>query len=195
MIANINIKRADTPIPAIFLDRDGTINIEKNYLYRAEDWQWIEGAQEAIKQLKNAGYMIVVISNQAGIARKMYNESDVTKLHDFVNAELAKTDTAIDAFYFCPHHPDFSKVGTCQCRKPAPNMILQAAQDLNIDLEKSWMIGDKLIDIQAGTAAGVKAILVRTGYGKEEENLLPHYAKISDNLSKAAQFILDSRNS
>ncbi len=193
MITNINIKRADSPIPAIFLDRDGTINIEKNYLYRAEDWQWIEGAQQAIKQLKNAGYIIVVISNQAGIARKMYNESDVTKLHGFANSELAKIGTAIDAFYFCPHHPDFSEAGVCQCRKPAPNMLLQAAQDLNIDLEKSWMIGDKLIDIQAGTAAGVKAILVRTGYGKEEENLLPHSTKISDNLSKAAKFILDSR--
>ncbi len=195
MISNINIKRADKPIPAIFLDRDGTINIEKNYLYRIEDWQWTQGAQEAIKQLKDAGYIIVVVSNQAGIARGIYNQDDVNKLHDFANTELAKIGTVIDAFYFCPHHPDFSEDGVCQCRKPAPYMILQAAQDLNINLEKSWMIGDKLIDIQAGTAAGVTTILVRTGYGKEEEKLLPHSTKISDNLGIAAQFILDSLKS
>lgn len=190
MIFSLYTAYTPQPKPAIFLDRDGTINIEKNYLHRIEDWQWISGAKEVIKQLKNSGYLIVVISNQAGIARNMYNIDDVNKLHDFANSELKKIGTGIDAFYFCPHHPDFT--GLCECRKPSPQMILRAAKDLNIDLEKSWMIGDKKIDIDAGKAAGAKTILVRTGYGRQEEESLPKEQTVADNIASAAKLISDS---
>jgi D-glycero-D-manno-heptose 1,7-bisphosphate phosphatase len=181
-------------LPAVFLDRDGTINVEKKYLYKRSDWQWIEGVPNAIKQLKDAGYRVVVVSNQAGIARGMYRAEDVKILHEFVNAELQKIGTKIDAFYFCSHHPDFADKQPCECRKPSPNMILQAAKSLHIDLEKSWMIGDKIIDIQAGKAAKVKTILVRTGYGDQEKKLLEKRALICDDLPAAVQLILQVRD-
>lgn len=190
MIFTHHSQRSKKPIPAVFLDRDGTVNVEKNYLHKSSDWQWIEGSPNAIKQLKDAGYTVVVISNQAGIARGMYSAEDVKILHEFVNSDLQNIGTKIDAFYFCPHHPDFDNKQACECRKPSPKMILHAAKYLNIDLEKSWMIGDKLIDIQAGKAASVVTILVRTGYGDQEEKLLDKGAFASDDLPSAIQIIL-----
>lgn len=192
MIFTQHSPRLQTPIPAVFLDRDGTINVEKNYLYKIADWQWETKAKEAIKSLNEAGYLVIVISNQAGIARGMYSADDVNKLHDFANAELAKTGAKIDAFYFCPHHPEIT--GDCECRKPSPNMILQAAQDFNIDLTKSWMVGDKIIDAQAAIGAGLRPVLVRTGHGQKEAekipaDLLPNLT-ISDNLWLASLLIL-----
>ncbi len=188
MISTKHSPRAKNPTPAVFLDRDGTVNVEKNYLHKIADWQWVYGAENAIKKLKDAGYLVVVVSNQAGIARVMYGADDVNLLHEFVNSELAKIDAKIDAFYFCQHHPEITVA--CDCRKPSPNMILQAAEDLNIALNESWMIGDKQIDIDAGIAAGVLPILVRTGYGKEEEKILSPSIIVVDNLPAAAQFIL-----
>jgi len=189
MIFTHHSQRSKVPVPAVFLDRDGTVNVEKNYLHKSSDWQWIEGVPNAIKQLKDAGYMVVVISNQAGIARGMYTADDVKILHKFVNSDLQKIDTKIDGFYFCSHHPDFDDKQPCECRKPSPKMIFHAAESLNIDLEKSWMIGDKIIDIQAGTAAKVATILVRTGYGDQEEKLLDKGALMSDDLPAAIQII------
>ena len=134
---------------AIFLDRDGTINVEKNYLHLAKDWDWIPGAIDALSRFKLAGYLIVVISNQAGLARGYYRESDILDLHTWVNRQLSSSHAKIDAFYFCPHHPDYS-TGGCDCRKPLPGLILRAAEKWNIDIPGSWMIGDKLSDVQAG---------------------------------------------
>lgn len=188
MISTQYSPRSEKLVPAVFLDRDGTINVEKNYLYKIADWEWVRGAEDAIKQLKNAGYLVVVVSNQAGIARGMYSPEDVNLLHEFVNSELAKIGTKIDAFYFCPHHPEIT--GVCDCRKPSPNMILQAAEDLGIDLTKSWMVGDKKIDIEAGIAAGVSPVMVRTGYGSKEGNLIPPNVMIAYDIAAAAQFIL-----
>jgi len=157
------------PKPAIFLDRDGTVNIEKNYLHRIADWEWVAGAPQAIKRLRDAGYRIIIITNQAGIARGMYSAADVETLHAHVNAELATIGTAIDGFYFCPHHPDFGQPRDCDCRKPKPGMLRAAAARHTIDLSRSWMIGDKDIDIEAGRAAGTQTLLVRTGYGRQHE--------------------------
>lgn len=173
--------------PAIFLDRDGTINVEKNYLHRFEDWEWIPGAQAAIKMFKKSGYRVVVVSNQAGIARGMFEASDVDRLHSFVQQELACLGTTIDAFYYCPHHPDIN--GNCSCRKPAPGMLVQASLDLNLDLTRSWMIGDKLIDVQAGQAAGVKSMMVRTGYGVGEQKNIDRAIRVFDSVFHAAEFI------
>jgi len=158
--------RAEHPTPAVFLDRDGTVNVEKNHLYLIEDWQWIPGAQDAIKLLRDSGYLVVIVSNQAGIARGYYASEDVSALHLHVQQELQQLGAGVDAYYWCPHHPDFGS--GCSCRKPAPGMLLQAAQDLNIDLAASWMVGDKAIDVQAGLAAGVSSLLVQTGYGGKD---------------------------
>lgn len=176
--------------PAIFLDRDGTVNVEKHYLHLPQDWEWIPGAVEALIQLKSAGYLLIVISNQAGIARGYYRESDLLELHAWVNHQLSPVHAAIDAFYFCPHHPDFSK-GACDCRKPLPGLIHRAVQEWNVDITRSWMIGDKLSDVQAGFAAGCRSILVQTGYGAEiSQGRLPEDVFITRDLASAAQVVL-----
>ncbi|MHB8550245.1 MAG: D-glycero-beta-D-manno-heptose 1,7-bisphosphate 7-phosphatase [Acidiferrobacterales bacterium] len=155
------------PRSAVFLDRDGTINVERNYLHRLDDWEWIPGAVDAIRQLNHAGYLVVVVTNQAGIARGMYGEEEVRTLHRQIDAVLAPLGARIDAYYYCPHHPDFGERIACNCRKPAPGMMLQASRDWDIDLARSYIIGDKLADVEAGLAAGVTPILVTTGYGAE----------------------------
>lgn len=166
MHSTLHTPRAGQPTPAVFLDRDGTINIEKNYLHSVQDWEWVPGAQAAIKLLRDSGYLIVVVSNQAGIARGYYTSADVITLHLHVREELLEAGAGVDAYYWCPHHPDFGS--GCNCRKPAPGMLLQAVKDLNIDLAASWMVGDKAIDVQAGLAAGVNSLLVQTGYGEKD---------------------------
>jgi D-glycero-D-manno-heptose 1,7-bisphosphate phosphatase len=157
---------------AVFLDRDGTLNVDKGYVHRIEDWEWIPGAIDAIAVLKKAGFLVIVITNQAGIARGYYDEADMTNLHTRINEELQTHGATIDGFYHCPHHPEFSAVRECECRKPMPGLIYKARQDFDIDLGRSWLVGDKASDIQAGLAAGIKSILVLTGYGNNDRNLL-----------------------
>lgn len=181
--------------PAVFLDRDGTINVEKDYLYQIEDFEFIAGAPSAIKKLKDAGFLVIVVSNQSGIGRGYFDEQAVETLHCYVQSELARYDTSIDAFYYCPHHPDKGqgeyKVN-CNCRKGEPGMLLQAAAEHNIDLQKSFMVGDKLADIEAGQKAGCRPLLVMTGYGQltaSEENLPP--VEQCPDLDSAANLILN----
>ncbi len=172
---------------AVFLDRDGTINVEKNYLHKIEDFEFILGAPEAIKQFKDAGFLVIVVSNQAGIARGYFDEDDVEKLHDYIQRRLIDYDTSIDAFYFCPHHP-VEGLGAykvdCDCRKGNPGMLLQASKEHNVDLKRSFMVGDKLADIEAGERAGCQPILVMTGYGeataiKSKSSSTPHCKSIA----------------
>lgn len=144
---------------AVFLDRDGTINEDIAYLYKPEDFKWIKGAKEAIKYAREKGYLVIVATNQSGVARGYFTENDVKALHNFINDELQKINTKIDAFYYCPHHIEGSiaKYKTeCNCRKPKSGMILQAANDYGIDLSASFIFGDKERDILAGIGAGVK---------------------------------------
>jgi D-glycero-D-manno-heptose 1,7-bisphosphate phosphatase len=181
------------PRPAVFLDRDGTINVEKEYLHRVEDFDFIPGAPEAIRRLKEAGFLIIVVTNQSGVARGYYPVSAVETLHRHMQEELGKYGTAVDAFYLCPHHPR-DGVGEyridCACRKGHPGMLLQAAADLAIDLKNSWMVGDKAVDIEAGERAGCTPVLVLTGYGgKENDKVDPHVHRFAD-LQAAAEFIL-----
>lgn len=157
---------------AVFLDRDGTLNVDKGYVHRVAEWEWIPGAIDALAALKQAGFLLIVVTNQAGIARGYYDKHDMAALHAAINAELQQHGATIDGFYHCPHHPEFGAVLECECRKPMPGMILQAQQDFDIDLAHSWLVGDKVSDIQAGLAAGVSSILVRTGYGSAERDLL-----------------------
>lgn len=168
--------------PAVFLDRDGTINVEKNYLFRKEDWEWIPGSKEAIRSFNKAGYLVVVISNQAGVARGEYTEKDIHRLHAFVDQALARIGAWIDAYYYCPHHPEYGDNRNCRCRKPQPGMLFRARDELGIDLPASYFVGDKLIDVETALAAGVTPIMVRTGYGVWEAHHAPENVSVVANL-------------
>lgn len=154
-----------TKRPAIFLDRDGTLIEEVNYLSRVEDLRVFPFTAEAIARLKDAGFLIIVVTNQSGIGRGIYTEADMHAIHEAIQEQL---DGAIDAFYFCPHLP----CDGCECRKPGLGMINAAMRDLNIDLENSWMVGDKKIDVETGQSAQMQTALVLTGYGMQHQELL-----------------------
>ncbi|MCT7606963.1 D-glycero-beta-D-manno-heptose 1,7-bisphosphate 7-phosphatase [Aliarcobacter butzleri] len=152
---------------ALFLDRDGVINKEKNYLYKIEDFEFIDGVFETCKYFQDNGYLIIIITNQAGIARGKYTEDDYQLLTKWMIKEFEKNNIKISKVYHCPHHPDFS--GECECRKPNPGMLLQAKKDFDIDLSQSILVGDKNSDIEAGINAGIKMnYLVETGHEIEE---------------------------
>jgi D-glycero-D-manno-heptose 1,7-bisphosphate phosphatase len=143
---------------AAFLDRDGVINVDHGFLYKSQDFDWIAGAREAIRHLNDAGYLTVVVTNQSGIARGYYTESDFRVLHRWIDERLHDFGAHIDAVYFCPHLPDapLEMYRTdCECRKPQPGMLFQAIHDLNIDPASSFLIGDKARDCTAATGAGV----------------------------------------
>jgi D-glycero-D-manno-heptose 1,7-bisphosphate phosphatase len=185
---------------AVFLDRDGVINVEKEYLHRIEEFELIPGAPEAVRLLKEAGYRVVVVTNQSGVARGYYPLEAVHLLHRHLDRELALRGTSVDAYYICPHHPvhGLGEYGTeCGCRKPLPGMLLKAAEDLSLDLNRSYLIGDKLSDIEAGRAAGCRSILVRTGYGRRECLRAPREIDVFDDLLEAARAIVEDtrRNS
>ena len=147
----------------LFLDRDGVINKEKNYLYKIEDFEFINGVFETCKYFQNIGFSIIIITNQAGIARDKYNEDDFEKLTTWMLNEFKKQDIDILKVYHCPHHPDFT--GECSCRKPNPGMILTAQKEFQIDLKNSILVGDKNTDIKAGLNAGVSNnFLISTGH-------------------------------
>lgn len=153
--------------PAIFLDRDGTINLDRGYVHTIDDFQFIDGTIEAMIILKKMGYLLVVVTNQSGIARGMYSEEQFMQLTEWMDWSLADRGVELDGIYFCPHHPD-AKISEyqqqCACRKPQPGMLLEAQAQLTIDMAASYMVGDKLEDMQAAAAAGVAhKILVRTG--------------------------------
>lgn len=149
---------------AVFLDRDGVLIEDTGYPHKKEDIRILEKVKDVLKQLKDKGFLLIVISNQSSIARGFINEAGIIQIHDYINKQL---DNSVDKFYFCPHHPDadleaYRKI--CECRKPKPGMILQAAKDWDIDLEQSWMIGDKTSDIVAGNSAGCRTILIENEY-------------------------------
>lgn len=139
---------------ALFLDRDGVINVEKDYLYKIEDFEFIDGIFDLCRHFQALGYLIIVVTNQSGITRKYYTESDFDTLTEWMVEEFRKKKITISNVYHCPHHPDID--GVCSCRKPEPGMLLQAQKDFDIDLENSVLVGDKERDIEAALNAGVK---------------------------------------
>jgi len=176
---------------AVFLDRDGTINEESEYLYKVEECRFLPGVKDAVKLLNAAGYLVVVVTNQSGVARGYYSETDLEKLHQFMAKEFADSGARIDGWYYCPHHPGFpAESAPCDCRKPLPGMLLAAADELGIELSSSWMVGDKNADMEAGLAAGCRSILVRTGYGAVEAAVAPAGAIIADDLLAAVDLVL-----
>ena len=177
---------------AIFLDRDGTINVEKDYIYKSEDLIFEEGTIEALKTFKNLGYILIVVSNQSGIARGYFTEEDLNIFNNNMNEILKKNGVEITEFYCCPHHPDgigeYKKV--CECRKPNNKMIEDAIKKYNIDREKSYMIGDKTSDIGAGLKSNLKTVLVKTGYGlKDMEKVDKNETLICENLKDFSEIL------
>jgi D-glycero-D-manno-heptose 1,7-bisphosphate phosphatase len=176
---------------AVFLDRDGTINIEKNYLYKIKDFEFIPGSIEAIRILKNKGYKVIIVTNQAGVARGYFNEDDVHRLHEWMIGEMGKCGANIDDVYYCPHHNTY---GTgrykteCECRKPNPGMLLKAMEKHSIDPCLSYTIGDKESDLIAGKIAGTQTVLVKTGYGYITNSNLADF--VSHNLFEAAERVV-----
>lgn len=168
--------------PAVFLDRDGTLMEEANYCSRPEQVRVIPGVPEALLALKAAGYRLVIITNQSGIGRGYYTLAD----YEAVHARLLELigDDLIDATYFCPEPPEAASPR----RKPAPGMVLEAQRDLGIDLARSWLVGDKTVDVQCARAAGVRSILVQTGYGAESDATGAEF--VAKDFASAAAYIL-----
>ena len=162
------ISAAVTRRPAIFLDRDGTIIELRDYLRSLDEIVLLPRAAEGLKLLADAGYLLIIITNQSGVARGYFDEEFVRAANDKLNEMLERRGVAIDAVYYCPHHPMYGSEGykvDCDCRKPKPGMIDRAAADFDIDLRRSWVIGDNEPDIKLAANAGLRSVLVRTGYG------------------------------
>lgn len=175
------------PKKVIFLDRDGTINVDHGYVHHEEQWEWIPGTYEALQRFRDAGYALAVITNQSGIAHGLYEERDMHALHDFMNAELKENGIVLDAVAFCPHGRDDNN---CDCRKPGIGMARQIEEKLGeIDYKHSWTIGDKEADVGFGKKAGTKTALIRSQYWKEGE-LAEQPDVIVDSLKEAADAIL-----
>ncbi|MCM0609036.1 MAG: HAD family hydrolase [Ideonella sp. WA131b] len=146
------------PRRAAFLDRDGVLNADHGYVVRIEDFEWLPGAVQALQQLQAAGYSLVVVTNQSGIARGLYSEADLGRLNHFIETELQRQGVLLTGIYACPHHPQGTVAAyrrDCDCRKPQPGLILRAAAVHGLDLGSSCLFGDKASDIEAGRAAGL----------------------------------------
>jgi len=138
---------------ALFIDRDGVINVDKGHVYRSEDFEFNAGIFGLCRQYLAEDFIIVVITNQAGIAKGIYTEADYLRLTDWMIGQFENNGVTISKVYHCPHHPDIS--GPCQCRKPNPGMILQAIEEFNLDISECVLIGDKDTDLEAGRRAGI----------------------------------------
>lgn len=161
---------------AVFLDRDGTLIEEAGYLDRLQRLQLFPWSVDAVRLLNRAGFLVVVVTNQAGVARGIIRPAFIGELHEELSRRFAAGGARIDAFYYCPHHPEATVEQfrlRCDCRKPQPGMLRQAAGELNIDLTRSFVIGDRWIDMQMAQAVGATGIMVRTGYGASEEHCPP----------------------
>ncbi len=143
----------------VFLDRDGTINVDHGFVHHVSDFQFIDGAVAAIKALREAGFLVAVVTNQSGVGRGLYSLADIHAVHDHLRAELTKFETRVDAIAYCPHSPD----DQCDCRKPRTGMFDQVARELaiEIDRQESWMVGDRSTDIEFGHALGLRTALIR----------------------------------
>jgi len=183
---------------AVFLDRDGTINREVGYLDQPSKVELLPRSAKAIGSLNRAGFQVVVVTNQSGVARGYFTEEMLTKVHQRLIKLLQEEGAHLNGIYYCPHHPEEGKPPyrkDCNCRKPKPGMLLEASRDLNLDLSRSFMVSDKYSDLQMIHQLGVKGILVLTGFGEKElaqvvqqGNPSPDY--VAEDLEDAAQWII-----
>ena len=169
---------------AVFIDRDGTIAKDVSYCSAPEDFELLSGAARGIKLLNENGFKVIIVTNQSGVARGYFTEETLAKIHEKMKRELAKEGARVDAIYYCPHHPDDG----CDCRKPKPKMVLQAASDLNIDLSQSYAVGDLDMDIEMGRAAGCKTILIGNPVVAKNKKARPDIT--ASNILEAVQAIL-----
>jgi D-glycero-D-manno-heptose 1,7-bisphosphate phosphatase len=183
--------------PAVFLDRDGTLNEDVGYLSRVEDLRWFPWAIEAIRLLNRAGFLVCVTTNQGGIGLGFYGPDLVERVHAEMASAVEAAGARIDAFYFCPHHPLAAVAewrGDCDCRKPRPGMIRQAQARFDIDLTRSFVVGDKSADVGLATNVGARGVLVKTGYGQAElqrhQGTVPGAAFVAETVLEAADWIL-----
>ena len=170
---------------AVFVDRDGTMAKDVSYCSRPEDFKLFSTTPQAIRLLNEHGFRVIVITNQSGIARGYFTEETLAKIHEKMKRDLAQQGAWVDAIYYCPHHPD----DNCECRKPKPKLVLQATDDFDIDLERSFVVGDLPMDIELGRLAGCRTILINESPSKEGDETRNPDAIASD-LSGAAQKIL-----
>lgn len=184
---------------AVFLDRDGTLNEDPGYLGDPSKVKLYEDVGKALAILKNDyHFKLIVVSNQSGVARGLITEADLTSVNNKINELLLPYNVQIDKFFYCPSHPEYSSLEECKCRKPSPQMLFDAAEEFSIDLSKSYLIGDSKSDIECAFNAGVKPILVKTGYGKEHLSLLFQEKKIpnfaAENFREAVDFLIHDFN-
>jgi len=183
-------------LPCVFFDRDGTLNEDVGYLDRLERLVLYPDGIDAVRLLKRAGYLVAVVTNQAGVAHGLYGEETVRAIHRHIAARFEAGGAAIDGFYYCPHLVDAPVAAyrvACDCRKPLPGLIRQAERDLDVDVARSFVVGDRWRDIEMGRAVGARAVLVRTGYGRTEESRPPAGVTadaIVDNVTQATVWIL-----
>ena len=175
---------------AVFVDRDGTLIVERDYLADPTGVRLVPGAVGALASLRAAGFVLVVVTNQSGIARGLYRLEDYHAVAERLDAVLAEAGVSVDGTYFCPHHPDYT--GPCRCRKPGVGMYVKAAGDLGLDLPASWYVGDKITDVLPALGLGGRGVLVRSGYGRELEGAAPGSVAVADDLTAAAGLILAS---
>jgi D-glycero-D-manno-heptose 1,7-bisphosphate phosphatase len=183
---------------AVFLDRDGTVNEEVGYMRDLSMLTLIPGVGQAIKKLNTEGFLVVLVTNQSGVARGYFPESLVHEAHARLDALLHKDGARIDAVYYCPHHPTAGTTGhtrVCACRKPGTGLIDQAARELAIDVHRSYMVGDKWSDVELGHRAGARSILVRSGFAADDPgNARPGHVADPDytahDLTEAADWII-----
>jgi D-glycero-D-manno-heptose 1,7-bisphosphate phosphatase len=184
--------------PAVFLDRDGTLSEERGFIDRLDLVEIFPWTSDAIRLLNRAGFAGVVVTNQSAIGRGIIDLPFLQSVHDLFDRHFAKSGARVDRYYFCPHHPDAPLAEyrqACRCRKPGPGMIEQAASELGLDLSRSFMVGDRRIDVASGHAAGVRSVLVRSGhsaYGGEAPPGLAEPDAILNNLMEAVGWILRS---
>jgi D-glycero-D-manno-heptose 1,7-bisphosphate phosphatase len=172
----------------VILDRDGTINHDSDhYIKSLDEWRPIKGSLEAIARLTQAGYRIVVATNQSGISRGLFSTRTLFEIHDALQRAAAQAGGRVDAFFFCPHAAD----AACQCRKPQPGMLLEVARRFNIALKDTYMVGDALRDVQAAAAAGARPVLVLTGKGQktQAEGKLPPGTQVFQDLAAFAEYL------
>ena len=187
------------PAPAVFLDRDGTLNHEKDGLRSIDQLQLIPGVAEAVQMLNRAGLRVVLVTNQPVVAKGYVTEAQLKQIHNKLESLLGLEHAFLDRLYFCPHHPDKGFPGErselkveCDCRKPAPGMLLRAQRELNLDLKRSWMVGDTTVDMQCARNAGVRPLLVRTGHGGQDGRFQAQPEATFDTLLEAARFIVQT---
>jgi D-glycero-D-manno-heptose 1,7-bisphosphate phosphatase len=181
---------------AVFLDRDGTMIEDLGYVSRVEDVQFFPWTVDAIRALNQAGLVVVVVTNQSAIARGLLTEEGLAGIHARITQVLEEGRARVAAYYYCPHHPDgpvAAYATTCDCRKPGPGLVDRAVRDLGLDPRRSFVVGDKWVDVGLARAVGARAVMVRTGYGAAEEAAQPSNLSadvIVDNLAAAVSWIL-----